>query len=250
MEKHTPPYLLLELDADFTIDDDVKLLNEITENGKKEFRSLLVALPFQRMRELSAKFPDSGILFGASSMNRADPGNFTATIAGKMLKNCGGSFALIGSRSERKRLGSSADDALKAKLERAIESDLKPIYLVDLNEEIKPQLDLLAKVPDYFKGPHPLIVFQPAFTTFAHYLPSPAEIQSIYDMVKEPLSEALSAHQEQLSLLVELPSDLAGFSSLIEGTPFDGLFCLKSGVYPHALHQEVVNLAKLQLRLP
>lgn len=246
MEKHTPPYLLLELDSNLSIDDDVQLLNEISENGAKAFRSLLVALPFDRMKQLSIQFPDSGIVFGASSMNRADQGQFTESIAGKMIKNNGGAFTLIGSRNERKRLGSAVESALKAKLERALEAGLKPIYLVDLDSDLTPQLELLAQVPDYFKGPHPLLVVQPAFTTFAHYLPSPDEIQSIYDSCKEPLISALPDHYKNLSLIVELPSDLAGFSGLLTGTPFDGHFCIKSGIYPHALHQEVVSIAKVQ----
>lgn len=245
MEKHAPPYLILELDSDLSIEDDVQLLNQISENGTKTFRSLFVALPFDRMRELSSKFPDSGFVFGASLMNRADGGHFTETIAGKMIKNNGGSFTLVGSRNERQRLGDHVHTALKAKLERALEAGLKPIYLVDLESEIKPQLELLSEVPDYFKAAHPLLVLQPAFTTFAHYLPSPAEIQSVYDLVKEPLQATLSDQLNQLSLIIELPSDLAGFSSLLDGTPFQGHFCIKSGVYPHALHEEVVNLAKV-----
>jgi hypothetical protein len=246
MEKHTPPYLLLELDSNLSIDDDVQLLNEISENGAKAFRSLFVALPFDRMKQLSSQFPDSGIVFGASSMNRADSGQFTESIAGKMIKNNGGTFTLIGSRNERKRLGSDVQRALKAKLERALEAGLKPIYLVDLEAELTPQLEMLAEVPGYFKGPHPLLVVQPAFTTFAHYLPSPSEIQSIYDAFKEPLVSILPDHYKHLSLIVELPADLAGFSDLLAGTPFDGHFCIKSGLYPHALHQEVVSLAKVQ----
>lgn len=246
MEKHTPPYLLLELDSNLSMDDDIQLLNEISENGSKAFRSLLVALPFERMKQLSKQFPDAGIVFGASTMNRADDGQFTASIAGKMIKNNGGSFVLIGSRSERKRLGSAVESALKAKLECALDAGLKPIYLVDLNADLAPQLELLAQVPGYFKGPHPLLVVQPAFTTFAHYLPSPAEIQSIYEAVKEPLAALLPENSSTLSLIVEFPADLAGFSDLLAGTPFDGHFCIKSGLYPHALHQEVVSLAKVQ----
>lgn len=245
MDKHTPPYLLLELDSDLTIDDDVQLLNQVSENGSKSFRSLFVALPFDRMKELSTRFPDAGFVFGASFMNRADAGHFTETIAGKMIKNNGGLFALIGSRSERQRLGDHVHVALKAKLERALQAGLKPIYLVDLESEIKPQLDLLAEIPEYFKETHPLLVLQPAFTTFAHYLPSPAEIQSVYDLAKEPLQATLSDHLKKLSLIIELPADLAGFSSLLDGTPFHGHFCIKSGIYPHALHEEVVSLAKV-----
>lgn len=245
MEKHTPPYLLMELDSDLTIDDDVQLLNQISENGSKTFRSLFVALPFDRMKELSSRFPDSGFVFGTSVMNRADAGHFTETIAGKMIKNNGGSFVLIGSRNERKRLGDSVHSALKAKLVRALEAGLKPIYLVDLETELKPQLELLSQVPGYFNVVHPLLVVQPSFSTFTHYLPSPAEIQSVYELVKGPLGDVLPNELKKLSLIIELPADLAGFSSLLDGTPFNGHFCIKSGVYPHALHEEVVNLAKV-----
>lgn len=46
MKKNTPPYLVLQLEADLNENDDVQFLNSVTDEGKALFRSLFVALPF------------------------------------------------------------------------------------------------------------------------------------------------------------------------------------------------------------
>lgn len=241
MKKNTPPYLVLQLEADLNENDDVSFLNSITDDGKATFRSLFVALPFTRMKEMAAHFPEAGIHFGAAQLNDCSEKSFTGPIAAQMVKNAGGKFALIGTRKEKSLLKGSLND----KIQKAFEQNLKVIFCLDATEDLAAQCALIDVDSPFFDDPHPMVIFQPDLTTFASYLPSNEELLALHALAKEAICSSWNEKAEKVSILVQLPSDLSGFSSLLEGTPFDGLFCIKSGIYPHAVQEELVTLAKV-----
>jgi hypothetical protein len=241
MKKNTPPYLVLQLEADLNENDDVQFLNSVTDGGKALFRSLFVALPFTRMEAMAGHFPDSGIHFGATQLNDCTEGSFTAPIAAGMVKNAGGQFVLVGARKEKACLKGTIQD----KLSRAFEQGLKVVFCLDGQEDLAQQCALLDPRSPFFDDPHPLVVYQPQLTALKEYLPSKEELVALHSTAKEAISAAWKDKASKVSLIVQLPSDLSGFSSLLEGTPFDGLFCIKSGIYPHAVQEELVTLAKV-----
>lgn len=241
MKKNTPPYLVLQLEADLNENDDVTFLNSITEEGKVSFRSLFVALPFTRMSEMSSHFPDSGILFGSTQLNNGSNEAFTGPIAAKMIKNNGGQFVLIGSKKEKALLKGSLQDKLK----RAFDEKLKVLFCLDAKEDLMAQCEQIPADSPFFEDPHPIVIFQPDLTLLKNYLPSKEELEALYKTAHDAISASWKKKAEPVSLLVQLPSDLSGFSSLLEGTSFDGLFCIKSGIYPHAVQEELIKLAKV-----
>lgn len=240
------PFFIIELKADFSIDDCIEFLNSVTEKGGKIFQSLYVALPFFRLKEIKAAFPDSGITFGTSLINDSSPGAFTKDIAGKMIKDAGGEFTLIGTSYERNRL-KMTDAQLESKLKEAKKAGLKPIYVIGgghetTSEELTKQLELLksSKVTDDAK--HPTIIFEIDFKNFENYLPSGQELNEAADLAKKSLESVFDTSSEKFAVLAALPSDLIGFSSLIETLPFKGAFFTKSGTYPHSVHDETIKL--------
>jgi hypothetical protein len=235
----THPFFVIELKADFSLDDCVDFINAVTEKGEKLFRSLYIALPLFRLKEITSTFPDSGITFGTALLNAVDEGAFTASVAGKMIKNAGGQFTLVGTAYERNQLKIS-DEHLEKKLKAATADGLKVIYCVGGGNEIDDQalvhqLQLLKTVED----PHPTIIYELCFRNFESYLPSKEELAAASDRIKKALSET---GLEKCAILVALPADLIGFSSLIESLPFDGAFFTKSGAYPHLVHDETIKL--------
>lgn len=243
MKKNTPPYLVLQLEADLNENDDVTLLNSITDDGKTTFRSLFVALPFTRMKEMTVHFPDAGIHFGAAQLCDCTEKSFTGSIAAQMVKNAGGKFVLIGTKKEKSLLKGT----LKDKLSKALVQNLKVIFCLDAKEDLSAQCALIDDHSPFFEDPHPMVIYQPDLTTFTSYLPTKEELSALHSTAKTALASAWKEKAEKISLLVQLPSDLSGFSSVLEGTPFDGLFCIKSGIYPHAVQQELVSLAKVHV---
>lgn len=240
------PFFIIELKADFSLDDCIEFLNSVTEKGEKIFQSLYVALPFFRLKEITAAFPDSGITFGTSLINDSSLGAFTKGIAGKMIKDAGGKFTLVGTSYERNRL-QITDEQLEAKLKEAKKAGLKPIYVVGGGHEISEeslikQLELLKTSQVTEDAPHPTVIFEGDFKNFEQYLPSGQELNESANLVQKALETVFDTSSEKFAILAALPSDLIGFSSLIDTLPFKGAFFTKSGTYPHSVHDETVKL--------
>jgi hypothetical protein len=236
-----PPYFILNLKPDLNIDDCVDFLNAVTEQGQKRFRSLFVALPLSRLEQMTKAFPDSGIVFGASQMMSAIPDAFTSPLAGSIIRNVGGTFALIGTKEERAVSGAT-DEQLRFKLDAALKSGLKPIYCVagSTEEQLKEKLAALENLKS--QNPHPLIVYELPFNEFKTYLPSAEELEGYYGKMQKALQDIFKESAAQYAVLAALPADLVGFSALLENMPFAGGFFTKSGTHPHAVHQETVQL--------
>lgn len=192
---------------------------------------------------MTEAFPNSGITFGTALLNNADPEAFTTPVAGRMVKDAKGEFALIGTGYERNRLELS-DEQLENKMREAINSGLKVVYAVGGGKEIDAetlhrQLELLKKSGAMENDSHPTLIYELPFQNFQSYLPSEAELNEAADFIKQGMEKVFS---QKFALLAALPSDLMGFSTLIESLPFDGAFFIKSGTYPHSIHDETVKL--------
>lgn len=240
------PRFILELKADLTVDDCIEFINTLTEKGVKKFQNLYVALPFSRLKEFTSQFPDSGITFGSSMLNSAKAGAFTAEIATKMVKDARGRFVLVGTSDERKVFGLSDSD-LEAKLTSASQGGLKAIYCISSEEEnaketLIQQLNVLKASHVALPDPHPTLIYELPFKTFKSYLPSKEELDEFKTLVLDALNTVFETESSKFRIIASLPSDLVGFSSLIESLPFDGASFTKTGTYPHAVHQETIKL--------
>ena len=239
-----PPYFVVNLKADLSVDDCVHFLNSITDDGKRRFFNLYVALPLSRLQEMSTLDPDSGIIFGAAMLNRVDAGAFTQPIAGKMVKDAGGHFVLIGSQDESKIFGTT-DEHIQAKLESALQASLRPVFCLSgfSKTELKKRLQLLKNCEKLLSRElPPMIAYELPYRKFKSYLPSAKELSDFHVLIKEAMEIVFDGEPIHFPLLASLPSDLAGFSSLIESMPFEGGYFIKSGAYPHTIHQETLKL--------
>lgn len=236
----TKPFFIIELKSDLSLDDCVDFINALTLNGEKRFQNLYIAIPFYRLKEMSHLFQDSGITFGQDRMNAVMEGSFTAEVAIKMIQDAKGKFVLVG-KAEERNIYKISDLELKAKLEAAAQGSIQPIYCVgggiDISDDnLKKQISLLEN------NSCSKVIYELPFTSFERYLPSEIELKNSYKRIKDLTHEALGDQSDHLKLFASLPSDLAGFSSFIDHNPFDGAFFTKSGVYPHAVHNESMKL--------
>lgn len=235
------PYFICELKADLSLDDCIDFLNSLTNNGTKQFRQLYVALPFSRLDEMEKKFSDSGILFGSNRMNSCDPGAFTENIAAKMIRDVKGHFSLIGAQDER-ALFKVSNEQFHDKLKKAKTSGLKAIVCFGSGEDDAALLEMVKNAGVFDTDPHPLLVYQIPFTHFKSYLPTRDELNDLHKKASQTVKKAFGSDAGKISLLIALPNDLVGFSQVLENMPFHGAFFSKSGIYPHAVHQEALTL--------
>lgn len=240
------PSIILELKSDLSLDDSVSFINELTSNGEKSFEELLIALPYLRLKEMTSQFPESGITFGVSEMFSAMPNRFSAPVAAILVKEAKGSFALIGTKEERLTLKNPEEEIL-AKILACKKEGIKPIYVFGeekalSDDEIRNELETFTKSEIFSFDPHPVIVIEPPFKTFEHYFPTTQELKAEkkrYDAIFESVFEQ---ERKKLRLFLSLPADLQGFTEGIKSNPFDGTFLKKSGIYPHTVHQETLEL--------
>jgi triosephosphate isomerase len=119
-----------------------KLYKTITEaielsNGlKRELFKLdsqgidIVVCPvFTALSEVSEVVQESNIMLGAQDLYWQDEGAFTGEVSGKMLKDAGCSFVIIG-HSERRQFFSETNETVNKKIKAALANNLTPIVCV------------------------------------------------------------------------------------------------------------------------
>eukprot|EP01136_Pigoraptor_vietnamica_P012302 Opistho-1_new@52084 len=90
-----------------------------------------LALPFTLIE--TAVAVRSFVQIGAQNMHEAVEGAYTGEISGRMLKDVGASFVLLG-HSERRRLFGETNSLLNQKIKRAIQEGIKPVYCLGESE--------------------------------------------------------------------------------------------------------------------
>jgi triosephosphate isomerase (TIM) len=95
-----------------------------------------LAVPFTVIAAAAHEAKNTSIVIGAQNMCDAQEGAFTGEIAGKMLKDAGASFVILG-HSERRRYFSETDELINKKVHRAIKDELQPIVCIGESLEEK-----------------------------------------------------------------------------------------------------------------
>ncbi len=90
---------------------------------------LFLAVPYTALWPLHSKCENSLIQIGAQNMCAAGEGAYTGEIAGRMLKEAGASFVLLG-HSERRKIFGETDEMIRKKLDRALADKLLPILCI------------------------------------------------------------------------------------------------------------------------
>src|SRR5438270_431462 len=91
---------------------------------------IVVAPPFVYLKEVAAKFANTG------AQNCADQksGAFTGEISADMLRDCGARFVIIG-HSERRTIYGEDDALIARKLSMAVDAGLTPVLCIGENEQ-------------------------------------------------------------------------------------------------------------------
>lgn len=244
------PFFIIDLKPNLTIDDLVSFLNKMTENGSRTFRNFYTALPYHHLKEANVKFADSGITFGASHLNSIEENSFTAPIAVSLVKNAGAKFALIGKKEEKALLKLTEKDVQK-KLEHSLKENLSPILFIGESIEDfrhdRTEVVLKEQLTSFHEAIKQdlltIIVYQMPFEALPEYLPSLKELEKCHNLCLSAAKEVLSEEElKKITWAVHTPIDVAGFSEIVDENPFNGFYFSKSGIFPHAIHEEASKL--------
>lgn len=112
-----------------TIPEAVAFIQELKPLVQNSPAKIYLAVPFTAIKSVSDVAKESNIVVGAQNMNDVSEGSFTGEISGKMLKDAGAKFVIIG-HSERRRLFHETDSLINKKAKRALLEGLQAILCV------------------------------------------------------------------------------------------------------------------------
>ena len=102
-----------------TIEESTDFIHELLPLVKESTDLIYLAVPFTLIKTMADEAKDSPIVIGAQNMNDAEEGAFTGEIAGRMLKDAGAKFVILG-HAERRRVFLETDEFINKKLKRAL----------------------------------------------------------------------------------------------------------------------------------
>lgn len=115
-----------------TIGEAIELANGLKRelfDMDKEDIEIVLCPPFTALSEVSEVIAESSIQLGAQDMYWQEEGAFTGEVSGKMLKDAGCEFVIIG-HSERRQYFAETNETVNKKLKAALKYGLTPIVCV------------------------------------------------------------------------------------------------------------------------
>lgn len=117
-----------------TLEEALTFVKELIPKIKDSVSKVYIAVPFTVIQPLVKEIEGSKLVLGAQNMNDASEGAFTGEIAGKMLKDAGAQFVLLG-HSERRRIFKEDNAFINRKVKRAIQDKLQPVLCIGETKE-------------------------------------------------------------------------------------------------------------------
>jgi triosephosphate isomerase (TIM) len=105
---------------------------------------VIICPPFTSLETASTLIKGTVIKLGAQNMYFEESGAFTAEISADMLKSAGSEYVILG-HSERRVIFKESNELINKKIQKALASDLKPIFCVGESLEER-ESDITKKV--------------------------------------------------------------------------------------------------------
>lgn len=192
-----------------------------------------LAVPFTAIYPLAQEVQQTSLMIGAQNMNDASEGAFTGEIAGKMLKEAGASFVLLG-HSERRRLYHEDNAFINRKVRRAVEVGLRPVLCVgetlqeyeagETRQVIQAQLTECLKDLTAEQLKSLIIAYEPVWAIGSGYSATPEIAQGVQSFCRQVMAEQFSSElAEQLVIQYGGSVNPSNAKELLSQPDIDGL---------------------------
>lgn len=112
-----------------TIAEAVSFIESVAPLVKDASAKVWLAVPFTALSAASKAAQGSNLVIGAQNLSEMEEGAYTGEISGRMLKEAGAAFVIVG-HSERRTLFHETNQIVNKKLHRALQCGLNPILCV------------------------------------------------------------------------------------------------------------------------
>jgi triosephosphate isomerase len=115
-----------------TIGEAIELANGLKRDFYKldsDAIDIVLCPPYTCLSEIAEVLNESGMKLGAQDLYWLDEGAFTGEVSGKMLKDAGCSYVIIG-HSERRQFFGETNEGVNKKIQAALKNSLTPIVCV------------------------------------------------------------------------------------------------------------------------
>lgn len=184
-----------------TLDEALTFVRDLLPSIQGIRSTVYLAVPYTLLLPLSKEVGETSLFVGAQNMNDASEGAFTGEIAGKMIKDAGGKFVLLG-HSERRRLFHEDNAFINRKVKRAISDQLQPILCIGETkkerEEEQTKEVIRTQLCEGLAGIEPqslsdlIVAYEPVWAIGAHESATAEVVQEAHRFCREVLSELLS----------------------------------------------------------
>ncbi|MBS0629009.1 MAG: triose-phosphate isomerase [Verrucomicrobia bacterium] len=180
-----------------TIEESTLFLKALIPLVSKAKAKVMIAPPFTSLSECSKAVKGTNVLIGGQNMGDAEEGAYTGEISGRMLKEAGASFVILG-HSERRTIFGETDELINRKVLRAQADGLIPILCIGETQEqrekghslavLKKQLDGCLKG---FSSGDLIIAYEPVWAIGTGKTATPEMAQEMHMAIRKHLGQRL-----------------------------------------------------------
>ncbi len=184
-----------------TINEAIELTNAL----KREFYCLetlglevVFCPPYTALSDVSELIMDTDIQLGAQDLYWQDEGAFTGEVSGKMLKDAGCKFVIIG-HSERRQFFGETNETVNKKIPAALSSGLTPIVCIGENLSEREKGSTFKVLTDHIenglRGLSPedaqkmIIAYEPVWAIGTGKTATPAQAQEAHKFIRDLLKK-------------------------------------------------------------
>lgn len=171
---------------------------------------IYLAVPFISIKTMADMAKDSAIVIGAQNMNDAEEGAFTGEVSGRMLKDAGARFVILG-HSERRRLFHEDNSFINRKIQRALSDGLQPILCIGetknereqgLTEEVlRRQIHAGLAGLDRMHAARLIVAYEPVWAIGSMSAATPEMTCEAHRFCREGLNELFGDEAERIPIL-------------------------------------------------
>ena len=125
----TQPIIIGNWKMNKTIDEALHFVKGLLPLVQDAPSRLCLAVPFTSIRPIADLCKGTTTHVGGQNMHDVEAGAFTGEIAGRMLREAGAYFVLLG-HSERRRFFAESNELINKKLKRALKDGLIPVLCI------------------------------------------------------------------------------------------------------------------------